>query len=350
MEKHIKLKVYKSHPLVSLTESGMSMRKLKIVDCYLAKINPNDPKSARVFLRLKELQYYLGIENYRIKDLEKDLSELMGEYVTIVYKGKTTHLKLFKNACNYKIHHNIIEIFLECSDEAMEYMFNIQKIGYIDYQIERTRKIFSIKAYRLFLKLCQNKFRKAWSWSIDVFSKILGCKPTVRDMHKCHDRAHQALLTAGINFICKISKKYDRVEISNFQQIKFKSEENKGKQKKGKQKKETREKKVISQFAKAIKYFIKNETIVHLSANEREFLTNITKTKPPPPSASWQEGREEKPIVKKYFNNGKRPLAEFEYKSWNLDDIKKIINRTSDEDEDITLEDIRGTKKYLCPD
>lgn len=31
------------------------------------------------------------------------------------------------------------------------------------------------------------------------------------------------------------------------------------------------------------------------------------------------------------FKNGKKKLAEFEYKQWNFDDVKKIINKTSDD-------------------
>ena len=86
-----KMTVYKSHPLVSLTESGMSMRKLKIVDCYLAKIHPTNPESANVQIRLSELKKCLGIENYTVEDLRKDLLVLESEIVPIVYKNKTSN-------------------------------------------------------------------------------------------------------------------------------------------------------------------------------------------------------------------------------------------------------------------
>lgn len=282
VSKNNKMTVYKSHPLVSLTEVGLTIRQLKIVDCYLAKIHPTNPESANVQIRLSELKKCLGIENYTVGDLAKDLFVLENESVPIVYKNKTTYLKLFKIAGYVYDEFGYILIELECSDEAMKYMFNTQKIGYIDYPIEHISRIFSIKAYRLFLKMRQNRFRKAWVWSINVFAKILGCKPTVKDMRTCHERVRQYLLKSGITFTCVISKKYDMVKISNFSLIKLSKRESKGKTSKRQISKKKQERKAINQFTKSIRYFVKNGTIVNLSAHEREFLDSMIKTNTPP--------------------------------------------------------------------
>ena len=368
VSKNNKMTVYKSHPLVSLTEVGLTIRQLKIVDCYLAKIHPTNPESANVQIRLSELKKCLGIENYTVGDLAKDLFVLENESVPIVYKNKTTYLKLFKIAGYVYDEFGYILIELECSDEAMKYMFNTQKIGYIDYPIEHISRIFSIKAYRLFLKMRQNRFRKAWVWSINVFAKILGCKPTVKDMRTCHERVRQYLLKSGITFTCVISKKYDMVKISNFSLIKLSKRESKGKTSK-RQIQKKQERKAINQFTKSIRYFVKNGTIVNLSAHEREFLDSMIKTNTPPSTLLTREDedndrydgfdpeREYRKWIRenndqcdesnrewnneKHFARKKR-LGAFEYKKWNLDDVKKLINRFSDDDEDITLEDIRN--------
>ena len=349
VSKNNKMTVYKSHPLVSLTDSGLTIRQLKIVDCYLAKIHPTNPESACVEIRLSELKKCLGIENYTVEDLRKDLLVLESTIVPIVYKNKTTYLTLFERAVPLRDEFGY-KIALVCSDEAMKYMFNTQKIGYIDYPIEHISRIFSIKAYRLFLKMRQNSFRKMWVWSINVFAKILGCNPTVRDMHKYHERVHQCLLKSGITFTCKISKKYDRVEISNFSLIKLSKRESKGKTSKRQISKKQQERKAINQFTKSIRYFVKNGTIVNLSAHEREFLDSIIKTNTPPSTLLAREDNDQCDRFdperewnnEKHFARKKKGLPTFEYKRWNLDEVKKLINRFDDDDEDITLEDIRN--------
>ena len=82
---------------------------------------------------------------------------------------------LFSFADAYADESGIWTVKMSCSPEAMEYMFNIEKIGYLRYKLKNIIKLQSRYSYLIYLYIEKNKFRKKWRESLDDLKEILKC-------------------------------------------------------------------------------------------------------------------------------------------------------------------------------
>lgn len=169
--------VQKSNPLQSLSETKMTLAEFKILDAYLSKINSHNPEERCVTFDKGELESLLGVTQIKNKDLSDRIDNLF-KVVTIQdpdKPNKFTKIALFSCAECTQGDDGLWTIKLACSPEAMQYIFNIESIGYLRYRLKNVVNLTSRYSYILYLYLESNRFRGSWTIPLDDLKKMLCC-------------------------------------------------------------------------------------------------------------------------------------------------------------------------------
>lgn len=175
-----KLVVQKSHPLKSLSETGMSLAEFKILDAYLSRIDSRDPDKRFVRFEKGELERILGVTRILRDDLAARLDGLF-KPVTIRDKNKVggfTKIGLFEKAEANQDMDGLWQVDLMCTPSAMEYIFNIEAMGYLPYMLKNIIELTSRYSYVLFIYLesrRKSNLSKTWKISIEALKKMLCC-------------------------------------------------------------------------------------------------------------------------------------------------------------------------------
>lgn len=172
-----KFLVQKSNPLQSLSETKMTLAEFKILDAYLSKIDSRKPEKRYVTFDKGELESLLGVTQIKNKDLSNRIDNLF-KAVTIQdpdKPNKFTKIALFSCAECTRGDDGLWTIKLACSPEAMEYIFNIESIGYLRYRLKNVVNLTSRYSYILYLYLESNRFRGSWTIPLDDLKKMLCC-------------------------------------------------------------------------------------------------------------------------------------------------------------------------------
>lgn len=168
--------VQKSKPLLSLWQSPLTLAEFKILDAYLARIDSHKPNKRKVRFEKGELESILGVTQIKLPDLEKRIQHL-GIMVTIEETADSfTSVALFEQAECVLDERGLWTVDLECTKQAMKYIFNIDDIGYLRYRLRSIIQLNSRYSYMLFLYLEHNRFRNApWEISVNDLRQVLGC-------------------------------------------------------------------------------------------------------------------------------------------------------------------------------
>lgn len=172
--------VQKSRPLFSLWKSSLTLSEFKILDTYLARINSHKPQNRTVVLEKGELESLLGIKKINLSDLRKRLDHLVfpvhiddpdipGGFQTITLFQKIKYVPDLNG---------IWTITMECTPEAMKYIFNVENLGYLRYKLRSIMPLASRYSYILFLYIEQNRFQTTWTVSVSELRSILCCENT----------------------------------------------------------------------------------------------------------------------------------------------------------------------------
>ena len=170
--------VQKSKPLFSLWTSDLTLAEFKILDTYLSRINSHNPEQRTVRFEKGELEKLLNVKQIKPNELKLRLKHLMSNVVEIKDNRKSKGFKLitlFEQAECEKDENGLWQVELACTSKAMEYIFNIEEIGYLRYKIRSITKISSLYSYILFTYLEYNRFRKSWEISLDELKMLLNC-------------------------------------------------------------------------------------------------------------------------------------------------------------------------------
>lgn len=174
---HENMLVQKSNPLQSLSETQMTLPEFKILDAYLSRINSHKPEERYVRFEKGELEQLLGVSRILKEDLNKRLKNLF-QVVTIKDKTKRNGFKmiaLFEKAEAFQDDNGLWQVDLACTPSAMEYIFNIENIGYLPYMLKNVIELTSRYSYILFLYFENNRFRKTWTEPLDKLKATLRC-------------------------------------------------------------------------------------------------------------------------------------------------------------------------------
>ena len=170
--------IQKSNPLLTLSETDLTLTEFKILDAYLARIDSHKPEGRFVKFDKGKIEEYLGVTQIKSPDLEKRIDNLF-QVVTIRDQGKMegfTKIALFEKARCYQDKDGLWQVELACSQSAMEYVFNVENIGYLRYRLKNVINLTSRYSYILYLYLEQNRrMHLTWEVDLDEFKNILRC-------------------------------------------------------------------------------------------------------------------------------------------------------------------------------
>lgn len=173
------LLVQKSRPLFALWRSDLTLQEFKILDTYLARIDSHHPENRTVVFEKGELEQLLGVSKINHPQLKDRLKHLMGNVVEVGNpdQPKTLHLiTLFDEAIAKQDETTgLWEVHLECTQKAMKYCFNIEKIGYLRYKLRGIVSLQSRYSYILFTYLESQRKFKSWTVDLDKLRSILKC-------------------------------------------------------------------------------------------------------------------------------------------------------------------------------
>ena len=182
--------IQKSNPLLSLSETDMSLPELKILDVYLDRIDSHDQEKRTVQFKKGEIEEMLGISRILKADLEKRLRHL-SQTVKIEDESKPKGFKLvslFEEIDAWQDDDGLWQISLTCTNRAREYIFNIDNIGYLRYRLKNIICLTSRYSYVLYLWLEHNRFRRSWEIDLTDLKNILRCTAdTYRQFYRFND-------------------------------------------------------------------------------------------------------------------------------------------------------------------
>ena len=204
--------IQKTNPIVALTETDMTLSELKLLDAYLSQINTQNPESRYVTLPKGCLQDILGVRLNK-SVLSKRLHHLLKSTVTIPSKKRANGvavISLFAIADAYPNDDGTWMIDMACTQEAMEYFFYPQNIGYIKYRLHNVLNLVSQHSYYMFLHLDQQLSwgRKNWRISVNDLKSILHCKGSTYDQFFRFNGLVLKKVTEEINEKCDIKYTY----------------------------------------------------------------------------------------------------------------------------------------------
>lgn len=171
--------VEKSRPLLLMKEVPFELGELKILDTYIARINPNNPKATTVRFSKEEYEDLMGIERMRPERLEKYVKSIMSKNVTVPDKtarGGFRVYTLFDEAICEPDENGQWWIDLSCTRKAKKLFFEIDGITYLKYQLKNVLPLTSKYSVLLYLYLLDNRFRASWEISVtDLREKVFRC-------------------------------------------------------------------------------------------------------------------------------------------------------------------------------
>lgn len=172
-----KLIVQKSTPLQTLCKTDLTLTEFKILDAYLSRIDSHNPTKRTVRFERGELEKILGVTRILRADLDQRLRHLF-QVVDIVDPEKPNGINLiglFDTAKAVQDEDGLWIIDLRCSEPALEYVFNVESLGYLRYKLKCVINLTSRYSYVLFLYILDNRFRKKWQIDIKSLKDLLKC-------------------------------------------------------------------------------------------------------------------------------------------------------------------------------
>lgn len=172
--------VQKSNPLKSLSETDLSLVHFKILDAYLSRIDSHKPDERYVQFKKGELEQLLGVTRMHRDELDKRLDGLF-RAVTIRDERKPksfVKIGLFAKAECEQDDDGLWQVRLACTAEAMEYIFNIENLGYLRYRLRNVINLTSRYSYVMFIYLEARKnsnLRNKWEVSLSELKSLLNC-------------------------------------------------------------------------------------------------------------------------------------------------------------------------------
>ena len=178
--------VQKSNPLQTLSQTPLTLSEFKILDAYLSKIDSHNPDKRYVRFEKGELEQLLGVTRINRSDLDKRLDNL---FVALTIRDERkpknfTKIALFEKAECEQDEDGLWQVDLACSASAMEYIFNIDSIGYLRYRLKSVINLTSRYSYILFLFLENNRYRNEWTIPLEELKKLLNCTAETYETYK----------------------------------------------------------------------------------------------------------------------------------------------------------------------
>lgn len=163
-----------SNPLLPVT-GKMNTLELGMFIVYLSRINSRNKEKRTVIISRHELEDALGISNIRpdrLKIAANFLRTLPVEFNES--EDEIDIINLFSRA-QVKKTNDDYQIELTCTEEAIPYIFKIEKLGYVKFTFGVMKKLKNQTAFCIFLYLeSKRKLGLEWEETIDDFKSYIG--------------------------------------------------------------------------------------------------------------------------------------------------------------------------------
>ncbi len=173
-----KLIIQKSLPLYSLWQSDLTLAEFKILDTFLSRIDSRHPERRSVIFKKGELENLLGVKRIRTEELDNRIAHLCTS-VRVEDKNATrgfARVSLFAKAVAEPDEDGLWTVELKATSEAMEYIFNVEAIGYLRYKLKSIIGLQSRYSYVLFLYLeAHRNMGLRWDVPLSELKQILSC-------------------------------------------------------------------------------------------------------------------------------------------------------------------------------
>ena len=298
--------VSKKNILNEMKAENLTLQQIRFLIIYLSKINPLDESTRTVKFKLSSFQKIMEFGKLNTKRLKQSTDALQSIKVSVPRNTKNGYesIVLFSRCLVDKDSNGEWFVEMSASVESMQYMFNLNK-EYVKYQLWNILDLKSKHQFRMYEILKQYENKGKIEITIEKLRALLGLK----------DKEYQRFthLRERVLEPCQKALK-EKTDIY----FDFK----KGKSGTGREWRtiiftihpNIAKKALIESTAKEIK----NESV------DKPNETTTTTTQP-----------KYNAFKKKYNTSRKKPgLPAFEYKKWDFDDLRKIINKTDEDDDD----------------
>ena len=313
--------INKSRPLFALWCSNLSPYALKIFDVYLSKIDMGNPETKCVVFPKSLLEKIFGVKRIRKEKLEPALNQLMNNTVEIEDKINGKCVKVWLNLMdkasllatdNPENTSGVQQIKMVCSADAMKYIFNVQKKGYIPYELNYSISLKRKCDYMLFLFLALNRFRNTFEVKVEDLKKVLRC-----DKEETYDNFMYfndlILKKAQKELAKKINYKFKYKTIKTGRTVTS----------------------ILFDLSESPQKLTKQQKNIIDTTNKTENITQPQKQIENLNETTTTTQYKYNYSKKKYNTSRKKPgLPAFEYKQWDFDALRKIIDKTGEDDDD----------------
>lgn len=165
--------IQRSRPLQMLIGCGFNLIEYKFIDIFLSRIDSHHPERKTVIFSKDDLDALLGDDIYTESDIEKIMMDLSQKSVifpdfefvevkdsrcsigvkkkAVIHWDKPVYLSIFEKIMPDYDRSGIFRITLQCTESFAQYVFHIDTLGYIKYQLNDIIALRSVYAYALFI-------------------------------------------------------------------------------------------------------------------------------------------------------------------------------------------------------
>lgn len=314
--------VSKKNILNEMKAENLTLQQIRFLIIYLSKINPCDESTRTVKFKLSSFQKIMEFGKLNTKQLKQSTDALQSIKVSVPRNTKNGYesIVLFSRCLVDKDSNGEWFVEMSASVESMQYMFNLSK-EYVKYQLWNILDLKSKHQFRMYEILKQHENQGKIEITIEKLRALLGIK----------DNQYQRFthLRERVLEPCQKALKEKTDIYFDFE---------KGKSGTGREWRtiiftihpNIAKKDLIESTAREIKEVLKervNKPNESESVNKPNETTTTTQYK-------YNYSK------KKYNTSRKKPgLPAFEYKQWDFDLLRKIIDKTGEDDDLDDLDD-----------
>lgn len=154
--------VQKCEPMLLMRTVPFELGELKILDTYLSRINSHDSNCRTVTFTKSEYEELMGFKNADIRTLKKYTKSMLSKVIELPMPDGYIQFTLFTKSVCKKNEYDQQIIELTCSEDAKTIFFNIEKLGYLRYELKNILTLTSKYSFLLYLYLLKNRYRADW--------------------------------------------------------------------------------------------------------------------------------------------------------------------------------------------
>ena len=201
--------------LLDMPETEFVWEEFLLLDLYLSRIDPQNPRATRVVFSKEDYEKLADINRLRRDRFERVAGQLFAKQVKIedLDNGGYTKIHLFSIIRMYtdkKTRRAMI--MLGCTPEAKMIFFGMEKGTYIRHQLRDILKIKDMAAAYLYLYLLRYAYRRSWTVSLDDLMVICRTKRTDQFSFRDYHRRVLAPAVEKINAATKLHCEYELIK------------------------------------------------------------------------------------------------------------------------------------------